>query len=253
MENFNHSDEVLSDLTLSEAARLKHQNDKVTDALTQHLGIPESYSFHNKVQAISTVGAAIRERRELESLAKEMGYKSIATALYGLSRKKDTSVVPTQYLIAPEHVLKQAKNPTAEQKKWETEILPLMNGQLDDTLNDADWINLDWAVQNYSRAELNRYLLDVERRQVNGEFDEEIQEAKVREVLEERLLATKERLGLLPAPQTKLLAPGPVKDSVELKFAPTGVTSNADTDLGTNQLESLSKEDRELFDSLFSS
>lgn len=242
--------DVFEDLRLSdidELQKIKELFDRVT---IDYLGLSPDLRPYQRSRAVEKVAKSLLHYHELERQAKEEGYKSLATKSYGASKRVRADLVPARYLIAPsQHLTKKA---STAQKKWE-EILPLLNELIDDPqLNDADWINLDEWIQTTSLDVFTAYLLEIKRQELNGEFDEEIQEARVREELEQRLLPMQERLGLLPAPQTKLLAAAEEKESVELRFVPTGATSNADEHLATKQLETMSDEDRELYEQCFS-
>ena len=247
--NYENRAEVYQDLKLSEIEHSQRKGELFDYVTIDIFGMPEDLNAHNRARKAEAIAKKHREFYELEERVKDLGYKSLATAVYGLSKKIKLEQVPTRYLTAPAHLRATSKSSTRLQKQWSQDVLPLLNSLIDDSLNETDWENIDeWFNKTESIDDFVDYLLDIQHQENCGEFDLEAINVRI----EQRIHNTKKRLSLLPAaptPELKLLSGGK-KPSVDLSFDPTGFT-NANEHLAEQQLNALTPEERQLFESLY--
>ena len=264
MKDYSQRVEVWEDLKLSDAAELQKISQLFDQITLGYLGLPDHYTPYQRARATEPLANDLFRFYELDKKVKEAGYKSLATAVYGLLKTKSTKIIPREWAICPPN-LRIGISPDKGQKRYEKNVLPIYDALLDDPLcNEADWeIANEWRL-TLSYEELMNSLYELQHRENCGEFDEEMQEVKVIEELEKRLFATKERRGLLPAPPLPLLAAGIEEDESDEEIdqsKPTSMVvpiswintdednaaSNADKDLANKQIASLSDEELELY------
>ena len=94
--NYENRAEVYQDLKLSEIEQLQKIADLFDHITFDYFGMPEELSAYHRARKAEGIAKELRQFYELEKKVKDLGYKSLATAVYGLSKNIKLDQIPAR-------------------------------------------------------------------------------------------------------------------------------------------------------------